>query len=145
LDLGAVAACVLEEHREIRRLLDDVEEAAGATRSRQRGFDCLHRAVWMLYVAFEEHLLFEERELGPLLAALLPAGVVMARRMVLEHTEQRDALLRLVEDSESDAREAKALADEALETVIRFRVDMVLEERSLLAVVPSAPLRIEAD
>jgi hypothetical protein len=99
LDFGAVVACVLEEHQEIRRILDDVERAGGATKSHQRdGLERLHRAIWELYVALGEHLLFEERDLGPLLGALLPSGITKAQKMVLEHNEQREALLRLVED-----------------------------------------------
>ena len=139
LDLGAVAACVLEEHREIRRLLDAVARAAEATRADPRhSLEGLRRAIWELYVAFDEHRLFEERDLGPLLAALVPAGVEMTRRMVLEHNDQRDALIQLVEDGETDACGAEELAARALGLVARFRVDVVLEERSLSAVVPSA-------
>ena len=137
LDLAAVAARVLEEHQEIRRILDDVERAAEATKSRQpAAIERLHRAIWELYVAFDEHLMFEERDLGPLLEALLPSGKATATRMVLEHNDQRDALLRLVEDSETDARDATQLAEEALALVFRFRIDIVLEERSLTALVP---------
>jgi hypothetical protein len=139
LDLAAVASCVLEEHKEIRQLLDSVERAADATRASQRdALEALHRAIWELYIALDEHLMFEERDLGPLLSALLPSGTVMARKMVLEHNEQRDGLLRLVEDSETDACDASRLAEEALAFVIRFRIDMVLEERSLSALVPAS-------
>jgi hemerythrin-like domain-containing protein len=139
LALAAVWARVLEEHQQIRRLLDDVERAAGMTKAQQpAALDRLHHAIWELYVALDEHLAFEERDLGPLLEALLPAGHVTVREMVLEHNEQRDALLRLVEDSETDARNAGELAEEALATVIRFRIDIVVEERALSVLVPSA-------
>jgi hemerythrin-like domain-containing protein len=139
LDFGAVVACMLEEHQQISRLLDDVERASDRTKSRHRdGLERLHCAIWELYVAFDEHLLFEERDLGPLLSALLPSGITMAQKMVLEHNEQRETLLRLVEDSETDTRDAEELAEEALATVIRFRTDMVLEERALSALVPNA-------
>jgi hypothetical protein len=138
LDLGSVIARVLDEHQAIRRLLDDVERAADATRFRvQDALAGLHRAIWDLYVAFDEHLLDEERDLGPLVSALLPSGVEMARKMVLEHNEQRDLLLGLVEDSETDVRDAEALAAEALTTVIRLRTDMIVEERSLSFLVPN--------
>jgi hypothetical protein len=147
LDLGAVVACVLEEHQEIRQLLDEVERASGATKSRAKSraksrdgdaLERLHRAIWELYVALDEQLLFEERDLGPLLAALVPSGITVAQKMILEHNEQRDALLHLVEDSESDTRGAEALAEEARAVVIRFRIDMLLEERALSALVPNA-------
>jgi DUF438 domain-containing protein len=129
-----VAARVLEEHRTIRRLLDELERASSFARNgRQESIAQLHKAIWDLYVAFEEHLLFEESDLAPLLR---PAGEDLARKMILEHNEERGALLELVEDSESDARETEDLAAEADALTSRFRSDMFHEERVLSTLVP---------
>jgi hypothetical protein len=57
--------------------------------------------------------------------------------MILEHNDQRAALLVLVEDSESDSREVVELAAEAIDFVLRFRTDMLVEERSLSVLVPN--------
>jgi hypothetical protein len=144
LDLAAVTACVLADHRALRVLLDEVERAASSAKRDVRrrqdgvgGLARLHEAVWDLYVAFDEHLFLEERDLSPVLAALRPSGEDYARRMVLEHEEQRRALLRLVEDSETDDVGVEQLAGEAIELVVRLRTDMLLEERSLAPLVSS--------
>lgn len=137
LALSTVALRVRVEHETIRRLLDDVERASTATKKRRSGgLDQLHQSVWNLYVAFDDHLHFEERELAPLLATAA-ASEDASRTMILEHNEQRAALLALVEDSESDAREPEALADEAMDVLVRFRIDMLREERLLNSVGPA--------
>jgi hemerythrin-like domain-containing protein len=134
VDLATVAARVLEEHRTIRRLLDELEHASSCARDgRQESIAQLHKAIWDLYIAFEDHLVFEESDLAPLLR---PAGEDLARKMILEHNEERDVLLELVEDSESDARETEDLAAEADALAARFRSDMFHEERVLSAFVP---------
>jgi hypothetical protein len=55
--------------------------------------------------------------------------------MILEHNEERSALLMLVEDCESDALATEALAAQADALVARFRSDMVHEERMLSGLV----------
>src|SRR5579859_1943559 len=108
VDQGTVVSRVLEEHDAIRILLEDLERASSfAKHGRQDGLAQLNEAVWRVYIAFQDHLLFEERNLAPLLRR---AGEDMARKMILEHNEERSVLLSLVEDSESDALEAATLA-----------------------------------
>jgi hypothetical protein len=125
-DLGTVVARVLEEHGAVRMLLDDLERASLVAREgRPGGLAQLHEAVWRLYVAFQDHLLFEETSLAPLLRRV---GEDLARKMILEHNEERSVLLGLVEDSESDTLETAALAGQAEELVARFRSDMIHEE-----------------
>jgi hypothetical protein len=133
VDQGAVVVRVLEEHVAIRILLDDLERASSLTKQGWRdGVAQLHEAVWRLYVAFQDHLLFEERNLAPLLRR---AGEDLARKMILEHNEERSVLLALVEDSESDVLEPIALASQAEQLAARFRSDMIHEEGTLARLV----------
>ncbi len=135
-ETARVIAAVLKEHRALRPLLDEVEQAAAAAREgRPGGLDLLHTTVWDLYLAVEDHLFLEEKELAPILDGLV------AMKMILEHNEQRAALLELVEDSEAEIRPADELAAEAIAFVVAFRIDMDLEERGLatLATSPTRP------
>jgi hypothetical protein len=133
MDLGPVAARVLEEHKTIRSLLDDLARASrSAMDGRQDGLAQLRDAIWRVYVAFQDHLQFEERDLAPFLRS---AGDDLARRMILEHNEERGALLTLVEDCESDALATEALAAQADTLVARFRSDMLHEESMLSGLV----------
>lgn len=125
-EIAGVVAVVLKEHRALRPLLDEVEHAASAARARRDGgLDLLHTTVWDLYLGVEDHLFLEERELAPIL------DEDVAVKMILEHNDQRAALLELVEDSEAEIRPAAELPAEAVHFVARFRTDMVLEERAL--------------
>jgi hypothetical protein len=73
LDLAHVTARVVADHRALRGLLDEVEQAAAAAKTcRIEGLDRLHRAVWELYLAVDEHLVLEERDLAPIFAARRP-------------------------------------------------------------------------
>jgi hypothetical protein len=133
MDLGLVAARVLEEHQTILRLLDDLARASRFARDgRQDALAQLRDAIWRLYVAFQDHLQFEERDLAPFLRS---AGDDLARKMILEHNEERRELLTLVEDCESDALATEALAAQADGLVARFRSDMLHEEGTLSGLV----------
>jgi hypothetical protein len=137
VDPGTVVARVLEEHDAIRTLLDDLERASSlAKHDRRDGLAQLNEAVWRVYIAFLDHLLFEERHLAPLFRR---AGEDPARKMILEHNEERGILLSLVEDSESDALDAAALAAQAEQLVVRFRSDMIHEEGVLARLVQKRP------
>jgi hypothetical protein len=89
--------------------------------------------VWDLYLAFQDHLLFEERNLAPFLQSVADD---LVRTMILEHNDERSALLTLVEDTESDALGIEALAAQAEDLVARFRSDMIHEDGVLLRLVP---------
>jgi hypothetical protein len=134
--LVTIAGQVLEEHAAIEGLLDHLGRATSEVRlGADEGVEQLHKAIWNLYLAFLDHLLYEERRLAPLLSEV--AGEDSARKMILEHNEERGVLLKLVEDSESDALEAEALATQADDLIARFRTDMLHEERVLSALVPN--------
>ncbi|MEO6209831.1 MAG: hemerythrin domain-containing protein [Gemmatimonadaceae bacterium] len=127
--IEAVAARVRLDHAIIRSLLDAVERACTAAHAQRP--ETVRRTVWDLYVAFEDHLRMEEADVVPILRNAGATGDAQALAMILEHNEQRDVILELVEDVERDAKEAEALVGQAMALVHAFRTDMVLEERAL--------------
>jgi len=128
----AVAARVRRDHATIRALLDAVERACVAAKERRAGgLDSFRRAVWDLYIAFEEHLDMEEADVAPILRSAGATGEARAVAMVLEHNEQRRVILELVEDTECDAKDVDVLVAEAVTLVQAFGTDMDLEDRSL--------------
>lgn len=137
-----VAAHVKRDHATIRALLDMVERACLAAKDRQSGLESFRRAVWDLYLSFQEHLAMEEADLVPLLRKDGAAGEVRATEMLLEHDEQHRLILELVEDTECDVKDNDALVAQALALVHAFRTDMTIEERSVALLVASAPASI---
>jgi hypothetical protein len=125
-EIATIMQLVAREHLALQRLLEDVERAANAARDRRPGgIEQLHASVWELYLAVDEHLFLEEKYVAPIL------GKEAAVQMILEHNDQRAALLVLVEDSEADLRAPEELAIAAIALVVRLRADMVIEERTL--------------
>jgi hypothetical protein len=88
--------------------------------------------VWDLHLAFQDHLLFEDRNLAPFLQSVADD---LARKMILEHNDERCVLLTLVEDSESNALGTAALAAQADDLVARLRSDMIHEDGVLSRLV----------
>ena len=137
--VGRLAARVRRDHATIRTLLDDVERAcAGQDEGRVVALERVRRAVWDLYLVFEDHLAMEEAHVAPLLRASDAQGEERAVHMIVEHNEQRRVILELVEDAERDARQVSGVVVDALALVAAFRTDMEMEERSLAVVFVDA-------
>jgi hemerythrin-like domain-containing protein len=127
-------SCVAREHAMIRTLLDELERGGDAAVNRRRGgLEAFRRAVWDLFVAFDDHLSMEERDVLPILRASGARGEARALSMISEHNEQRRVVLELVEDTECDLKEIEALVSQAHALVAAFRTDMELEETALAA------------
>ena len=136
----AVVARFKRDHATIRALLEAVERCCAAAKERRAGgLDSFRRAVWDLYIAFEDHLAMEEADVAPILRSAGSTGEARALAMILEHNEQRRVMLELVEDTECDAKEVDALVSEAVALVLAFRTDMILEERSLASLLADDP------
>lgn len=140
-----LAERVRRDHATIRTLLDDVERACAVVNEAQAGSqERVRRAVWDLYLVFEEHLAMEEAHVAPILRAFDARGEQRAVAMILEHNEQRRSILELVEDAEREAKPAAELARDALALVIAFRTDMEIEESSLAVVLAETPRAVTA-
>lgn len=129
LEPRQVAVRVRREHATIRALLDDVDRACIAARERRPGgLKQLLRAVWELYVSFEEHLVMEEAQVVPIIRAHEAFGDMRADEMLAEHDEQRRVLLALVDDTECDTKDTDALVARVAELVASFRSDITAED-----------------
>ncbi len=130
-DVASVKARVRREHAVIRTLLDVLDDAAREVHGRVSGLPALRRAVWELYVVFDDHLAMEEALVLPLLKSVDAWGPVRAENMLTEHNEQRQMLLALVDDTECDQKDASALAEEASWLVKALRKDIDAEDEAL--------------
>ncbi|CAN5924289.1 hypothetical protein BH11MYX4_BH11MYX4_59120 [soil metagenome] len=141
-----LAERVRRDHATIRTLLDDVERACGIVNEGHPGAqERVRRAVWDLYLVFDDHLAMEEAHVAPILRAFDARGEQRAVAMILEHNEQRRLILELVEDAEREAKLAAELASDALALVLAFRTDMEIEESSLAVVlVETTPRAVTA-
>lgn len=140
-DPRSVIERVKREHAMIRTLLDVVDRTCSAAKERSAGgLDSLRRAVWDLYIAFEEHLAMEDAELAPIVRRSA-AGQASAVDLVVEHDEQRRTLLAVVEDTECDMKDADVLADEVSALVRSIRADMACEDQMLASLGCVAELR----
>ena len=136
LERHRLAARVRRDHATIRTLLDDVERACAIVSEGQASsHERVRRAVWDLYLVFDEHLAMEEAHIAPLLRAFDARGEQRAVAMILEHNEQRRVIIELVEDAERDAKRVLELVADALALVLAFRTDMEIEEDSLAIVL----------
>jgi hypothetical protein len=123
---------VLEQHGVLRGLLEEAAEELDRPRSSGRDDTKLRAIGRALCDRFADHLLFEERELVPVLATLDSWGPERVRDIHVAHARQRRKLEVLWErlDVEPDAEDvAEALTDLA-DDMLR---DMEAEEAGCLS------------
>ena len=95
-----VHGAILRQHTEIRARMRGIDRLAVAA-GRHDSLGHLRIALGHFAALFEQHLAFEERELGPLLRAMDSWGPVRENDMIEEHRGQRqrvEALFVLPED-----------------------------------------------
>jgi hypothetical protein len=123
---------VLQQHADLRARLEELAEELGRSRSTGQQDDERLRALGRdLCARFQAHMLFEERELLPVLAALDSWGPERVRDIHVAHARQRRKLAALWEQLDLDPARTDVdlaladLADDALR-------DMVAEEEGCL-------------
>ena len=125
---------ILVQHAELREHLDEIasltdaferREADAGPRLRARGFDFTAR--------LRAHMDHEEEALLPLLRAAGKAGERAASHLLHEHEEQRELLRYLLARLERRPEPTLLLARELRNLVEYVRLDMLHEERELLA------------
>jgi hypothetical protein len=131
-ELRGIIDRIRTDHGALRLLLDDVERACGAAgQISDRRCGPLRETIWELYLAFNAHLAFEEAYVAPILRKLDAWGELRAANMLRAHTDQRRAILELVEGTHYETKGTNLLVEQALALVVALRVDMVDEEASL--------------
>jgi hypothetical protein len=93
---GERRVAILEEHRTLRRMVQDLLAAAALVTSGNDGEgEPLHAQLVRLCFALDRHLLHEEDLLEPVFARSDGTGARYLARMNLEHARQRAVLGRL--------------------------------------------------
>lgn len=131
-----VRNAILSEHVSIRALLDRSEAHAKRILS-GRGYDAddvltLRGIVHQLSTGVCRHMELENRVLAPALAEIDAFGEVRAQRLLTEHAHQKDMLEHLVERFDNPSVAQPALAAELVEVIAALRLDMHVEEETLL-------------
>lgn len=98
---------VLTQHREIERMLSELEVGAKRLRDGKEGAERVKRAAFALRGTLELHMEFEEAHMVPAITEAGGFGPERARHIHAEHAEQRKQLDRLVHS----IRDAKSPAE----------------------------------
>jgi iron-sulfur cluster repair protein YtfE (RIC family) len=124
---------ILAQHDTIRMLLRAAgtvaDLAAGGSR---RVADLLPHYLDSVRAALDQHLLYEDRTLLPILEADPPLGPERARRLRTEHRQQRAELAALGREREQIADHPATVAQRLRALVDTFLADMDEEERLVL-------------
>lgn len=131
--LKQVQAQILRQHVEIRARMRGIVRMATAIGSpdTQRH---LRMSLAHFAAVFEEHLTFEERELGPVLHALDAWGPAREQALVDEHREQRMRVERTVALAEAGELRGHELTGEIHWLARTLLADMGEEEDELARV-----------
>lgn len=125
---------LIAEHDEMRvhlahaRVLSDCVDAGDGDAAAE-----LRAVVQIIRMTLEAHLAREERLLLPLLRRIDPIGVDRARSLRSDHDSQRQALRVLERGPPAGGDDDRSLARAARGLVAELLVEMLYEERDLLA------------
>ena len=131
--LSDVRLAVLRQHTQLAQLLDELELYAEAVIGGRDAPARMNDALVLLHRRFMRHLEFEETQLMPLLATVLPERTAALSASLAEHAEQRSRLDGLLRDRTVFADDPQTLAREALAFVHAIRTDIAGEEQGLRA------------
>jgi len=133
METGVVRNRILEQHAELRGMLDEISDLADRFQAEGETVgEALRERGLELYARFEEHLGFEDRCLAPALRVAHAKGVEAANRLANEHAEQRQ-LLRYLLDRLKNQRQPTLLVVRELQSFAEYlRQDMAHEEEKLL-------------
>lgn len=131
---SSVRQRILDDHEALRVLLAEVEELVRRTRSGDAdASQALLERGRALRARFLDHLALEDAHLVPALRAADAWGEERARRVEVEHAEQRERMQALLDHMESPQRSVDQLAEELAALVADLRADMEGEERAVLS------------
>ena len=138
MDPSQIRARILDDHAELRRMLDEVEVLAiQYEQGNARVAEWLREQGKQLYDRMSEHLDLEDRVLVPALQAADPSAN-RGKRLASEHQEQRELLAYLLNRLGEGSMPTVLVARELRSFVGYIRYDMVHEENVLLAELAAA-------
>jgi hemerythrin-like domain-containing protein len=132
--LDDIKSRILSDHREIRALLDEVANLTASislSKEPASAVGQLTDPIWRLFLFFDEHLVYEERRLVPLLLETHDWGTIRAKRLKDEHHAQREVLRAMIKEFDGRTKSTERLLDDARWLVDSFRQDMTAEENEL--------------
>jgi hypothetical protein len=127
---------IAADHRRIHVLLDELDRTAEFASRADAPQDAdreLAGPLWELFLAVDDHLAFEERDLVPLLIDAGGWGKVQVEHLHAEHRSQRTALMALVNECDQRIKPGPEVADDAAWLVWSLRKDIAHEEADLRA------------
>jgi iron-sulfur cluster repair protein YtfE (RIC family) len=95
---------VLTQHREIEKMLSELESGSSRLGKRDEDAERVKRAAYALRGILELHMTFEETHMAPAIAQADGFGPERARHLHSEHAEQRqhlDALVHAILDAKA--------------------------------------------
>jgi hypothetical protein len=126
------------DHMRLRDLLDTLEGSLQGPNGSNESPTCsLTDAVWRLFLALDDHLHMEERDLVPYLRET--RGTAAVERLQQEHHGQRTALLAMVDECDKRTKSNADLADDARWLIESLRKDMDREDVEFERLAPEVP------
>jgi len=119
---------VLTQHREIEKMLSELEVGARKLREGAEQEDRVKRAAYALRGILELHMTFEETYMVPAISQADGFGPERARHLHAEHAEQRTHLDRLVH-AILDAKSPTEIEKEIAHLAEMLRKDIEEEEK----------------
>jgi len=132
MDPGQVRVRILEEHVELRGLLARLQRAALAVTETPSLSGALRTELEQFMSRFSDHLALEDEILVPTLRNIDAWGEERARRVELEHAEQRATIRALLDGLRDPNVAAAQLAQDVLALAAELHTDMAHEEEAVL-------------
>ncbi len=122
-----IAVRMRREHRAIERALAVLSASASGLRVGLVPKHVVEDAIFELFLIFDDHLVEEERLLGPVVPWLLGDDAARVHLVLGEHDDQRTLLLSTLESTEQGTLSREELLDVANRLVCALRADLELE------------------
>ena len=122
--MHAAISELLEQHEQLRAMIDRCEQLADAVDAGTAAPDVLARTLVRLRVAFDHHNKAEEHQLRPLLRDSGAFAAVRIDRMVSDHVEEHRVMRQRFENCPTT---------QLRETLARLRDHLASEERYFLS------------
>jgi hypothetical protein len=132
LSSGDARAAILSRHEELRGLVIETMQFADEAAKSDRDFGPLRAHAKDLYLAFEEHLDFEERMLATALSDVIGWSFVLRAQIEEGHEKLRATLAVAMSALEPASLSCSHLVETVRELADSILLDLQSEERCLL-------------
>lgn len=123
---------ILADHRQVMRLLDEVEEEARSVLASRGNGDRLRDRAFELERSMADMIEREQALLEPVLRGTDAFGEVRAEQLHRSHRRQREALATTREEAAAGRLPARDLAGSLCDVIARVRADLEKEQQRSL-------------